>query len=523
MVLDRRATAEIDSKATQELAAVAERAQLVQLMGDGSGRVYPVGSHGVLIGRADDAGVCLDSVHVSRQHARVTRSRSDGFVITDLGSRNGTRVNGVAVEGSQPLRFGDRIQIALETVLVFTHDDRLDEHLLQLEKLDAVAQLAGGLAHDFGNLLAAILGNVEYLARSCEEIAGVDPEIPECLGEIKRATDRGTELTRRLMNVARRGPAEAEQQDFSALAEEITSLIERTMPARIRVEWSIQPGLMVEGDRAGLHQILLNLCFNARDAMPEGGTLSVGVEMQRISDDAAAEHPFLAPGPYVVLWVEDSGVGMDADTQRRIFEPFFSTKSPDQGTGIGLATVDSVVRRHGGAIEVRSEPNRGSRFTVYLPAYDPARPFGRQETLAIDTALVRPAPAAESGAERSAILLIDASDLVRASVKRLIGRLGYVAYGAANGYQAVQLFEEHHQSIALVLLDLAVHNLVGEHTLTLLRRLDPAFKVLITSSGRDEELATLRDRVGAQGFLHKPYEPSQLADEIKRLVGKASR
>ncbi len=247
------------------------RARLVVLQGSQPGRKYPLDGHSS-IGRASSCTVQLDDALVSREHALLERTADGTWVLVDLGSRNGCRLNGRRA-GRDPIRFGDRVQIG-DTVLLFSHVDPLEERILHRQKLEAIGRLGAGISHDINNVLGGILMNADFiLALGDAKLS--DPEVREALVDLRASAVLGADLTRRILSVARRGSGEHGQVDLSALVEEALGLARRSFDQSIRIEREIAPGIHVRGDRAQLHQLVMNLALNARDAMSAGGALMV--------------------------------------------------------------------------------------------------------------------------------------------------------------------------------------------------------------------------------------------------------
>jgi signal transduction histidine kinase len=357
------------SAATLKLARFGERAQVVVMVGEGAGRAYTLGAEPVLIGREETATIQFSSSDVSREHARIARQGND-FTIVDLGSSNGTRVNGVPLVEPRGLRYGDRIQLGSSAILIFTRYSELEDQLIQLQKLDSLGVLASGLAHDFGNVMTIVASNVEYVLERLRQRHSSEPELIDCLTETNTAAARGLELVQRLMGFARRKPGEASLFDVRELVGEVSKLVRRSLPATIDLEVDTRDEINIVGERASIEQVLLNMCINAKDAMPDGGTLRLAAFRIEVIDDGELTDLIVSPGHYAVIEVVDSGAGMDERTVHRIFEPFFTTKGA-RGTGLGLAMAYGVVRNHGGNILVTSKLGAGTRFEVYLPAQRP--------------------------------------------------------------------------------------------------------------------------------------------------------
>ncbi|MEO1334569.1 MAG: ATP-binding protein, partial [Myxococcota bacterium] len=336
-------------------------ASLLVLSGPHAGQSIPIDTARTTIGRTDECDLRLNLPDVSRRHAAIIRNTYGEYEVEDLQSRNGITVNGLPAE-RQVLRYGDRIGIGRQAHLLFTHYDELGELLLQRQRIESIGALAGGVAHDFNNLLGAILANVNALMA---DPRGRPPSEDEVLSDIRAATVRASDLTSQLLAFARRGQYEQQPIAVAKICHEALRLAHRTFGPRMELVSNIDAKLVVVGDPSQLHQVVMNLLINGRDAMYGGGRLKITVD--KISGQAVIGLD--ATIPYVRIQVSDTGPGMDAATQQRVFEPFFTTKALGQGTGLGLATAYGIVRNHGGDIRVDSELGRGSTFEVYLPLH----------------------------------------------------------------------------------------------------------------------------------------------------------
>ncbi len=482
-------------------------ARLIVLAGRETGRRYRL-SGSLVLGRSDECDVQLDDTRVSRRHASLTRD-GDRWILEDLGSRNGTLVNGERLAGPRALAFGDRVQLSPETVLVFAREDPLEDRLLHLQQMEVIGQLAAGIAHDFNNLLSVIAAGVSHVAALDPSTPLGDADVRECVDDIRSAAQRAGELTGRLLTIARRdsgGIGSSKQRvDVSALAEEVLALVRRTFDRSIRIESRIDAGLVVVGDYAALHQVLMNLCINARDAMPDGGTIWVTAEASRVPGAPAG------PAPPVVITVRDTGEGMDEQTRARVFEPFFTTKARGTGSGLGLATAYEVVTSHGGGIEVESVKGQGATFTVRLPAAPEGKRAGLRERGA--RPMTRDGGAPEPG-RAARVLVVDDEELVRRSLGRLVRSAGYEVLFAADGRQALAIYTSEHRP-DLVLLDLDMPNLSGAETLAHLKRIDPGARVVLVSGYYDEGRKRHLLARGALEFLPKPVDAVTLREAIR--------
>jgi PAS domain S-box-containing protein len=251
---------------------------------------------------------------------------------------------------------------------------RLEEELQHAQKLEAVGTMAGGIAHDFNNILFAIVGYAELVGK-----AKTRQQAARDLAELVQAATRGRELIERILVFSRKGPMERRPLELGPTVAEAVKRLRVTLPAAIEVRSRVHPGApRILGDATSVHQVLMNLASNAAHAMPGGGVLEIAVEPRNLTDGAVHRHPGLHEGPYTVLVVRDTGTGIDGATKGRVFEPFFTTKPRGSGTGLGLSIVDTIVRRHGGAIDLESEPGRGTTVTCFFPALkmSPKRPGG---------------------------------------------------------------------------------------------------------------------------------------------------
>lgn len=470
---------------TRQNANVQQGALLVVLVGPDAGKRITVGD-GVIVGRdVDGRGLIIDE-GVSRRHMRVSRQADGSHLVEDLGSRNGTYVNGQRVEAA-PLKSGDKVAVGSGTILLFTRNDRYEEQVVRAQKMQALGQLAGGVAHDFNNLVLAILGNVDYLKARDRDAPG---DVTECLGEIETAARRAAQLTRQLLSFARKRESVMEPVDIPALIHEATSLLRRTLPRNVELVLEVQPGLGVMGDSAQLLQVLINAGINAGQAMPEGGRLLIRGE--RYSMHGETMPLGLSPGRYVRIEIEDSGVGMDADTLSRAFQPFFSTKPDGEGTGLGLSTAQSVVRDHGGEIDIRSRVGHGTRVSVYLPASEPSRPLqvAAEDVLSPLHAMV---------------LLVDEEPLVRNTARRLLRSFGVDAMLAADSVEAMMHVERHGPEIDLVVFGDELPGSTVESFVNELRRQVPRAELVISTSKSEPERLEQLEHLGVLGLLRKPY------------------
>lgn len=383
-----------------------------------------------------------------------------------------------------------------------TEREQLRERLSQAEKLEAIGQLAGGVAHDFNNQLGAIMGFAEVLETSLE-----DGELRESARLIGQASRRAAELTRQLLAFARKGKLLSVPVDIHQVIRDVVALLQRSIDRRVEIRLNLvaSPSTTL-GDPAQIQNALMNLAINSRDAMPDGGVLSFSTELRRLDDEYCRQQPHeIEPGTFIQISVEDTGVGMDAETCRRVFEPFFTTKPVGKGTGLGLASVYGSVKQHRGAIHLYSEVGKGSCFRIFLPM------------VPMEVEVVpRPVPLESEHTGR--ILLVDDEDLVARWGARVLSGMGYHVDVCHDGREAVEFYTQNHASIDLVVLDIIMPRMGGSDVFRALRAINPDVKVIVSSGfSLEGEAQKLLDE-GAKGFLQKPFQASELGDLIRSVL-----
>jgi len=384
--------------------------------------------------------------------------------------------------------------------LDITERVQMEERLRQAVKMEAVGQLAGGVAHDFNNQLVAMMGYADLVRR-----AAPDAETREHASRILQATRRSADLVSKLLTFARRARHETKPVDLSALVSDVVDLLRHSIDRRIVVQHRTTPSPLVTlGDAALLHSALLNLGLNARDAMPGGGTLSFELEPRTLSKaDCRQFTGELAPGRYAAITVSDTGSGIEPDDLEHIFEPFFTTKS--DGTGMGLAAVYGALRSHNGAVDVQSEPGRGTVFSLLLPRADLAPEAGHDSM-----------PEMRS-AERARILVVDDETLIRELLLNVLGDLGHEVAAFGDGRRALEHYRDHWAEIDLAILDVVMPEIDGIALMQQLQQVNPEIRVLISSGfSLDDRLAEL-DEGSVLGLLQKPYT----VGEVERSVREA--
>jgi PAS domain S-box-containing protein len=403
-----------------------------------------------------------------------------------------------------PVREGDAIRGAVVTFTDITERKRLEQHLRQAQKMEAIGRLAGGVAHDFNNLLTVITGNLSLV------LAGLAPADPqrELLQTVEKAAWRAAELVRQLLGFSRQTVLWLQPTDLNAGVAEVVGILRRTLDPRITVEIQGASDLWaVRADPGQLQQVLLNLCLNARDAMPEGGRLTVETANVILDETGAAAFPEARPGEYVRLRVRDTGQGIAPDLLPRIFDPYFTTKDQGKGTGLGLAMVFGIVQLHHGWIDCTSAVGQGTRFDVYLPRLPAA---GAEP---VPTAPPPPAGGSET------VLLVDDDTAVRNLGRTMLEKYGYQVLVAEDGERALEVYRAERERIRLVILDLSMPRLSGRDTLRRLREIDPDVPVVFTSGYSAEAPAALeQDQV--LGFIPKPYHEQELAHTVRAALDR---
>lgn len=389
-----------------------------------------------------------------------------------------------------------------------TERRQLEAQLRQSQKMEAIGRLAGGVAHDFNNLLTAINGWGEILL---QELPANDYR-PQFAEEITRAGERAAELTRQLLAFGRRQVLAPKALDLNTTVASMHKMLTRLIGENIQLVTELDPNLgRVKADPGQIEQVIMNLCVNARDAMPAGGTLTIATSNVIIPDhlSQAGRPGDLKPGAYVVLAISDTGIGMDAETQARIFEPFFTTKAQGKGTGLGLATVYGIIFQSGGHIAVQSRPGCGTTFYISLPQV--AAAVERQEAHPQAEGLPR-------GTET--ILLVEDEDGVRALARSALERHGYTVIEACDGEDALASYVHNGGRIALLLTDVIMPRMSGPDLAQRLQAIQPDIRVLYMSGYTDSSVVHESVATESVAFLQKPFTPDALARKVRELLDR---
>jgi two-component system cell cycle sensor histidine kinase/response regulator CckA len=417
------------------------------------------------------------------------------------------RVDGAAFWATVSLR---SLVFQEEPAILSTFNDiserkRLEQELHRSKKMDALGRLAGGVAHDFNNVLTIILG-ISMLALNR---LGQSDLLRGDLEEIKKAAERAASLTQQLLAFSGRQMRGPSTLDLGEVVAALQTMLQRLIGEDINLEIASdpEPG-HVKADRAQLEQIVMNLVVNARDAMPHGGKLTLQISGLQVGDDSA-QGRVMAAGPYVVLTAKDTGQGMDAETRSRVFEPFFTTKGPGMGTGLGLSTVYGIVKQLGGHICVESDLGSGTTFTVYLPKVEPAGAVADAEQ---DRATL------PRGTET--ILLVEDEPGVRALVSETLQVYGYTVLEARHGIEALLIGTQYGGTISLLMTDVVMPQMSGREVADRLLPLRPRMKVLYTSGYTEEAVVHYGVENAAQDFLPKPFSPEGLVRKVRNLLDR---
>ena len=390
--------------------------------------------------------------------------------------------------------------------------DRLtmvEEQLRQSQKMEAVGRLAGGVAHDFNNLLTAISGYSDLLLHRLPEYSTLRRDVEE----IRKAGDRAAALTRQLLAFSRRQVLQPKVLDLNIVVAKMGQMLRRLVGENIELSIDASPSLSrVKADPGQIEQVIVNLVVNARDAMPDGGRITIATADADLSPSYAAAHPEVVPGPHVLLSVADTGQGMSVEVQAHLFEPFFTTKERGKGTGLGLATVYGIVQQSGGHIRVNSAPERGSTFLMYLPRVEAPEDGAEGGDRPL---LPHPSPGTET------VLLTEDEEVVRRLTREILSGNGYKVLEAGNGREALLVSEAHRGEIDLLLTDVIMPKMSGRDLGERIRLQRPGLRILYMSGYTDD--AILRHGVLENGipFLQKPFTPEGLARMVREVLDSA--
>ena len=403
------------------------------------------------------------------------------------------------------VRLVPAVRRAMQDVEERAERRRLEAQFIEAQKMEVVGQLAGGVAHDFNNVLAVIMGYSELMA---QDLPSDDP-IQKYIEEIRLAAERACGLTRQLLVFSRKQPVEALALNLNEVVEGMTKMLERLVDDHIEMSFIYGPDIgQIQADSGYIWQVLMNLVVNARDAMPEGGKLVVETSHLLLGEDSGEIYPDIIPGEYVALSVSDTGTGLTDEIKARMFEPFFTTKISGKGTGLGLATCRTIVQQCGGHIRVESELGRGTTFRVFLP----------QSAHAVQVvAKAVPKSSVPKGTET--LLVVEDEPSLRELSKGGLEALGYTVLSAINGQDGLRLAREHRgEPISLVVTDVMMPRMGGKVMVDWLKTKYPELKVLFVSGYADDAFAPDTVHDAGTTFLAKPYTSAKLATKIRDLL-----
>lgn len=385
-----------------------------------------------------------------------------------------------------------------------TERKRLEDQYRQAQKMESLGTLAGGIAHDFNNILAIILGHASLLSRN----QGNPEKQAANTDAIIKATQRGAALTRQLLTFASKTDILFESVQLNHAVVETAKLLGETFPKTVSVHTKLQADLPpIVADPNQLHQLLLNLCVNARDAMPKGGTLSIETTLV-VGDVISSRFAQANAANYVVLQVSDTGEGMDQATKRRIFEPFFTTKEKGKGTGLGLATVYGIIESHGGFVDVDSEVGVGTTFHVYFPV----------QIFAEEGSSVRRETAEEVSGGSEMILVVEDEEMLRELLRAVLSSKGYEVLTASDGVEAVEIYAAHRKKIGLVVADIGLPRLAGGDVFLKLKQMNPDVRMILASGFFEPGFRVEMLDAGAKEVIQKPYQPNELLKSIRKAL-----
>ncbi|MBI3568575.1 MAG: PAS domain-containing protein [Gemmatimonadetes bacterium] len=516
-VTERLAMQEQRRHAEQNLQAILGATLSAIMMIDPGGRiVYANEAAARVIGRprADIEGSPLDDARlaiyddtgwpIAREKRPLWIAMHEGRTVENVvvATRRADGTRWLAVNAAPIMGDDGKPRAAVASFVDITDRRLLNEQLQQSQKMEGIGRLAGGIAHDFNNIITAILGNVDF---ALEGVAP-DSDLARDLDQVREAAQRGAALTRQLLTFARRQPVNPQPVRLDRLAVGMDRMLRRVLGEDIKFETQSDADLWpVRADASQMEQVILNFAVNAREAMPNGGTLTVEARNHTLTEREAARWPDAKPGDFVTLTVSDTGVGMTAAVKERIFEPFFTTRPIGTGTGLGLSTVYGIVQDAGGFIGVESEPDKGTTFRVYLPRTDGV----------VEPARKPSDVAAEKGS--GTILVVEDETVVRQLVERSLRAYGYTVLTAADGREALDIAAKSGSDIDLVITDVIMPGLSGTDLAARLRDERPGLPVLFMSGYPDHARMSSPD-IPAERLLQKPFTPAQLAHRVHEAL-----
>jgi two-component system, cell cycle sensor histidine kinase and response regulator CckA len=455
-------------------------------------------------------GLPVEALYVEKDKRLISQrneNRAMGLEVDPHYRVTGIRKGGAHIDleawGSQISYQGQRS--TLRFLIDVTESNALRAQLLQAQKMEAIGTLAGGIAHDFNNLLQTVLGYSDFMLRRKKE----GEQDHTDLEKIYKAGKRGADLVRSLLTFSRKVETRYVPVDINQEITQVRHILSRTIPKTIKIDLHLNRDVeAIKADPSQIGQVLMNLGVNARDAMPDGGILSIETANVKLDREYCSSHLEAMPGSYVLLTVSDTGQGMDRKTLSHIFEPFFTTKERGKGTGLGLATVYGIVKQHNGHIICYSEPGHGTTFKIYLPSIQKDKDLGSPPK---ETAIPH-------GTET--ILLVEDDDEIRELGAGLLNEFGYEVITAGNGREALKTYEREAAGISLIILDLIMPVMDGRQCLAEILRINPNARVVIASGYSETGPVDGVIAAGAKGFIQKPYSMRQLLTTVREILDK---
>ncbi|MEO5721194.1 MAG: ATP-binding protein [Chthoniobacterales bacterium] len=465
-------------------------------------------------------GFCSTEEALAENFPSLLRNRRDWTEILAQVREDGS-VERLELEMRQP--HGEPVYVASRFVGSFDEDGdlsdlqvylfndtkrkRLEHQLIQAQKMEGLGTLAGGIAHDFNNILNIILG----YASQIEDRNAKPEQTAISVRVIKEAVERGATLVQQLLTSARQTEARLSSVDLNAMLQEVERMLQATFPKMISFELELEEHFpLVTADRSQLHQVLLNLCVNARDALPNGGTICLKTSLVP-GDEVSRDFTGADADCYACISVRDNGVGMPPEVKSHIFEPFYTTKERAKGTGLGLSVVYGVVNNHNGFVQVESEPGSGTLFTVYLPA---SHDFPEE-----NNRLTTSGP--QKTGQPQMILLVEDEDMLRELGVEILSGEGYRVMAARDGVEAVEMFSAHHEDVGLVVCDLGLPRMGGYDAFLKMKEIRPDVRAIVASGYLEPSLRSEILKAGVIDTLQKPYDFKEMLERIRAIIGKA--
>ncbi len=381
---------------------------------------------------------------------------------------------------------------------------QLERLLIQSQKFEGLGTLASGIAHDFNNILNIIIGHLSLLKDHLSDPSRITKNIDA----IEKASDRAASLVKQLLSLARKNETSFDSVSINDVVNEIFKLLHETLPKTIVISKALQSDLpKIFADTSQLHQIFMNLCINARDAMPHGGRMTVSTTTVS-ENDISTRFPEAADKEYVFVKVSDTGTGMSEEVKSKIFEPFFTTKEPGKGTGLGLALVYSIIQSHHGMIEVESEPNKGTTFSMYFPVDEHKVPNGHNGT----------AKLADIPGGSETILVIEDEEMLSDLIMTILVSKGYRVLSAADGEEGVAVFKKYQNEISVTVTDFGLPKIAGDEVIKKIKLISPIAKIILSSGYIDADSKEDLIKAGAIRFILKPYKPAEVLQTVRGVI-----